>query len=351
MAEEKEKPLTRKDVLRLIEENGGKAERLDLSGKEFEEGIDLWGLDLKGVILRDAVFPLPSKDVISAIKAEAPWIRVARLVGTSLSQAHLQKADLSFAKLQGINMSQARLEKANLNFAQLQGTNLMAAQLQEAHFEHANLNGAFLELAQLQGARLSHAQLEGAELSRTKLEGASLYGARFSHDTRLEHVDWGNYILGEEKTGLFVLAVDTYRQLKTWYTEHGLYNIAGEFFFREMTAKRKGLKWWPNPIPRVWSKFLSLIFGYGERPLRVIGWAASVVLGLALIYFIIRSIWEWWAFWNSLYFSAVSFTALGYGSWLEITDDWIKGIGAFESFIGVFTMALFLVTFIRKMTR
>jgi hypothetical protein len=47
----------------------------------------------------------------------------------------------------------------------------------------------------------------------------------------------------------------------------------------------------------------------------------------------------------------MSFTSMGYGSWLEASDALVKGIGAFESFIGVFSIALFLITFVRKMTR
>ena len=46
---------TREDVLRLIAENGGTAEGLDLSGKTFVEDINLFGLDLNGIILRGAV--------------------------------------------------------------------------------------------------------------------------------------------------------------------------------------------------------------------------------------------------------------------------------------------------------
>ncbi|MFC1944860.1 hypothetical protein ACFLX5_05200 [Chloroflexota bacterium] len=49
-----ERPLTREDVLRLIETNGGTAEGLDLPGKVFEEGIDLAGLGLSGIILKSA---------------------------------------------------------------------------------------------------------------------------------------------------------------------------------------------------------------------------------------------------------------------------------------------------------
>lgn len=83
------------------------------------------------------------------------------------------------------------------------------------------------------------------------------------------------------------------------------------------------------------------------------GWAISVILVTAFVYFLIGSTWEWSAFGKSLYFSAVSFTAVGYGGWIKAADYnwWVRGIGVFESFIGVFMMALFLVTFTRKMTR
>jgi len=368
----KEKPLTRKDVLRLIKENGGTAEGLDLSGKVFAEAIDLRGLDLSGIILARAVFQSFSGE--SLIRNIRKYIRLekdglpyeinrgganfeeANLSGAdfekaSLANAHLERSCLINAYLEEAVLTHAHLEKANLRYANLEKAKLLLANLKEADLYGANLGRALLVFAQLEEADLEEANLEGTLLFRANLKGAYLYRVKLSSDTALQHVDWGDLILGDDRNGQFRKAVDTYRQLKTWYTEHGIYDRAGEFFFREMTVKRKMLQWWPNPFPRAWSKFLSLICGYGERPLRVIGWAASVVSVLALIYFVIGSMWEWKAFWNSLYFSAVSFTALGYGSWVEISNDWIKGIGAFESFIGVFTIALFLVTFVRKMTR
>ena len=44
-------PYNREDVLRLIEENGGKAEGLDLSEKQFVENINLSNIDLSGIVL------------------------------------------------------------------------------------------------------------------------------------------------------------------------------------------------------------------------------------------------------------------------------------------------------------
>ena len=92
----KEKPLTREDVLRLIEENGGKTVGLDLSGKEFESGIDLSKLNLSGIIL------------------EGASLTDAHFEGSALLGAHPEGADLSFAHFEGAELFFTYLEGAFL---------------------------------------------------------------------------------------------------------------------------------------------------------------------------------------------------------------------------------------------
>jgi len=324
----KENPFTREDVLRLIEENGGTAEGLDLSGKEFEESIDLSKLKLEGIILNRAIFP-------TKIQASAPI-----------------------------------LEQKGANFKE---ANLYEAQIQSAHLWFAQLQDALLAEANLKDADLSFANIEGTVLTRTYLQGVDLHGCKFSDGTKLGRANWGNYILGEEKKWQFSLAENTYRYLKLWYTSAGIYDISGEFFYREMTARRKAL--WVRKeklkliagtpyepkrtlkdfIPRkplhwAWSMLLNILCGYGERPFRVVASALVVVLGLAATYYFWGS-FSSSSFWDTLYYSAASFTALGYGQWAPQPTGWAKGMGAAEAFIGVFMIALFLVTFTRKMTR
>ncbi|MFC1956061.1 ion channel [Chloroflexota bacterium] len=91
---------------------------------------------------------------------------------------------------------------------------------------------------------------------------------------------------------------------------------------------------------------MRLLCGYGEKPERVVISAIVVVFGLTIVY-----IFGGLNLAYAIYFCAVSFTALGYGSWAPTPVGWIQGLGAVEPFLGVFMMALFLVTFIRKMTR
>ena len=101
-----------------------------------------------------------------------------------------------------------------------------------------------------------------------------------------------------------------------------------------------------------------------QRPKRLLGWFRHqlsflkqlpilpliIIIGLALVYFIWGS-FSSSSFLDTLYYSVVSFVALGYGSWAPLPEGWAKYMGAVEAVLGVFMMALFLVTFTRKMTR
>ena len=113
------KPLTREDVERLLQETGSST-KLVLNGGNLG-GIDLSGLDL--------------------------------------SQANLRNANLSGANLSGANLSQIKLDFANLN----------GADLSQANLRNANLSGADLSGADLSGADLSGTDLSQADLGKTDL--------------------------------------------------------------------------------------------------------------------------------------------------------------------------------------
>lgn len=338
-----ESPYTRKDVLSLIEENGGKTEGLDLSGKVFEDGIDLSNLDLAGIILRKAQF-LDTRFVNFMVNdyLEEDFLENMQFREAHLWGAHFEGTRLLNAHLEGADLALAHLEKAHLGRTHLEGANLF----------YANLEGAFLEDAHLEGARLSGTRLKGAVLVLSHLERAFLGNAKFMADTKLESVDWGDYILGEEKNGAFEFVAETYRRLKTWYAEHGMNDIAAKFYYREKEATRKSLKLFSTD----WNHHLALqlsywVFGHGEGWKRLLfGWIAGVIFILAVAYYFWGT-FDTASFWDTLYYSATSFSALGYGNWAPQPTGWAKGMGAAEAIIGVFMMALLLVTFVRKWTR
>ena len=242
-----------------------------------------------------------------------------------------------------------------------------------------------LDDTDFRGANLFRANFKGCYFYGTKLEGARIRGADIL-EAHLDEADWGSYKIGEEIKKDFYSALHYYRQLKVWYNNAGMYDTAAEFYYREMEAKRKYTqqkicyqlerpkheRFKKLKIIREFFHLISkqkdfgswvrlwvyrLTCGYGEKPWRVVIWGISVLFGLALLYFFLRGVAPYTftlqAFWSSLYYSAVSFTALGYGPWFSASSvrGWVQGVGAAEAIIGVFTIALFLVTFVRKMTR
>lgn len=367
--------------------------------------------DTGGVNLAKAIL---NKANLREAQLQGAFLMFAQLQEAYLIGAHLHGAILGEAQLQGAKLQGAKLQEANLLGAKLLGANLAEAQLQGAILAEAQLQGAHLWRARLQRAYLGRAQLQGADLEWAQLEGAFLARAEWDEKTRLEDADWGNRILGDEREGDFAGAEAAYRRLKRWYANNGQYDLAGEFFYREKEARRKGCgkgtgfkaaevgealrrSLWPPPFlwkgrpaglgtacgwlgyslwpqrPLGWVGLglYRVLCGYGERPLRALGWLLGLVLLPALAYSLggvftdagpaplvdMEALGHWvfraltdGSFWRALYFSAVSSFALGYGGWVHVSSAWAKGLGVGQTFLGTLLLALFLVTFIRKMS-
>jgi len=359
-----ENPLTREDVLKAIEENGGDARRLDLSQKWFEPGINLQNLPLEGINLQNGHFH-------AHIEGNQPT--GVKFDGSSMLGANLRNAWLEYASF-GIYSSKptalqgADLRGAHLDNADFHGADLTAAQFQETEIATTTKSWggqklleslpAYLDNTDLRHTLLTLAQFKGCYFYGTKLEGARIRGADI-FEAHLEEANWGSYQIGEEQNKEFYFAESVYRRLKLWYTNAGMYDIAAEFYYREMESKRKSWKWsWNiNVRHRFALEFVRLLFGYGERWKRILYWIAGVIVGSGLLFFLCNGIAPYGrtlqSLSSSLYYSTVSFTALGYGPWFEpdSIQGWAKAIGAAESFLGVLMMAALLVTFVRKWTR
>jgi len=164
-----------------------------------------------------------------------------------------------------------------------------------------------------------------------------------------------------------------YRLAKRCAQRQGNYRRAGHYHYAEQCAinsrDRKRACWRPwrrnfwkrrkSPL-WAWGEFLvgRLLFGYGERPLRVLIAAVAVILCWAAVYWFggvvavtpeggqIVTCHEFTA---SLYFSIVTFTTLGYGDLRPPPN--LRLVAGAEAMLGAGLMALFIVSLARKFTR
>lgn len=269
----------------------------------------------------------------------------------------LRRCDLS-----GINLAKTteRPEPFNLQNADLYRANLSRAHLYAVDFRHATL---------------MKANFDGANLHAANLEDANLLGISLNN-ARLDHVHWGERVVQEkqgqaaERHGDRALALDlyqqaeeTYRNLRINLEKAGLFDVAGHFFHREMIMRRKQMV--TPSVARGMSLLVDLFSGYGEKPARVVLFSMAFILLCACCYFLSAGVVYQGTqiglntassfsenlnqFFSCVYFSVVTFTTLGYG---DLTPQgFTRVIAAIEAFAGSFTMALFVVVFVKKMTR
>lgn len=281
-----------------------------------------------------------------------PMLEQRAATGHPMQGFNLTRCDLS-----GINLVRHKKKQGY----QLINSDLYRAKMVGAHCFKLNLSGSSLMKADFTNANLHCANLTGCNLLGTIFENA-----------KIEHVNWGKEVCQEtqarnakrrkDKNDYYEQAEEIYRNLRKTAERQGLFEMAGRFFQREMIMRRKQMPRWS--FGRFISKIVDIFCGYGEKPIRVILFSISIIITFAILYFLLGlsfsgdslafnpelSVWEnSQIFFSSLYFSVVTFTTLGYGDLAPIGIA--RALAALEAFIGSFTLALFVVVFVKKMTR
>ncbi len=164
-----------------------------------------------------------------------------------------------------------------------------------------------------------------------------------------------------------------WRFVKQSAQEAGYYRQAGEYFYKERCArlwqKVRGagytdflspadkimrLIWAVRLLPEV--VFGRLLFGYGERPVRVLIAGALIILACAFFYsqpdlLVYRGQPTEPSFLQGLYFSTITFTTLGYGDLHPAIIGPCRYVAMAEAAAGGCMMALFVVCLAKRFSR
>lgn len=285
-------------------------------------------------------------------------------------KASLQKHAQNGGMLRGIQLSRAQLQGVDL----VNHQSKVGYDFSHADFYHANLKSAHLFNINLQHASIMKADLRDANLNCANFSGTNMLGVKWT-GSKFENVKIGKKIKQEYSAKAALLAKDKqanidfleqaeeiYRDLRKHAEHEGIFTLSGYFIQKELTMRRLQLPRYS--MKRTVSKIVDIFCGYGEAPLRIIGLSMAIILLCAIIYAFTglsyhdnvqaisseQSIQENLSFfYSSLYYSVVTFTTLGYGDFTPVGVS--RAIAAIEAFTGSFTIALFVVVFVKKMTR
>ncbi|MBW8002520.1 MAG: potassium channel family protein [Planctomycetes bacterium] len=209
------------------------------------------------------------------------------------------------------------------------------------------------------------------------VKGVNFSGARFCSQTDFngvyassrsvpayESVSFGRKRFGDDES--------FWRFVKQSAQEAGYYRLAGDCFYNERCAslwyKFTGLNYEGlSPLKKVLRLVSSirllpelllgrLLFGYGERPMRVL-FACGVIIIFCALFFslpgalIYRQGQAELSFFQGLYFSTITFTTLGYGDLYPSTEGFYRHLAMTEAIAGGFLMALFVVCLAKRFSR
>jgi hypothetical protein len=197
-------------------------------------------------------------------------------------------------------------------------------------------------------------------------------------NTKIKKDQIKSHIL-QEKEKKFSEAKDIYLFLKNNFHSIGRYDDESWAFKKEKDMERKSYFHFESLHKWLWSCFLNVLYGYGEKPERVIFSAITIIIIFAFVfmnfgidanpqldtipkYNILKELFIGIRYGdllvrlkdisleqikNCLYFSTVTFTTLGLGDFRPI-EDWGRIFVGLEAFIGALMMALFVYTFARR---
>ena len=276
------------------------------------------------------------------------------------------------SELEALNSKNENLSNSNLSKANLQNINLVNCDIQNSDFSKANLENASLYGANLKGCNLFKVNLKNANLNNSNLENCNLLGANFEN-TKLRNVKWGenykvvneieaetayknkDYKLAKEK---YREAEDIYRAIKISMQSQTLGEETGQFFIREMIAKRKQFDRFSGS--RIGSKIIEITTGYGEK----LGNIAFTILGIIIACMFLYGIegvsyqGKTLGFFsddfslistlgNLFYFSVVVYSTVGFGEMVPI-GPLGKSIMIFEGIIGGLVLAILIIALYKK---
>jgi hypothetical protein len=327
---------------------------------------------------------------------EGAFLGGAYLKEANLIEAHLEEAFLHDTFLEKANLFQANLREANFSFAHLEEANLIEAHLEEANLSFAHLEKALFSEAYLEGAKLAMAHLEGANLVGAYLGGAKLQRASFDSMTILEDcnlgsgkhrfaslanvrwsgvdltvVDWLSVkMLGDEyearqrkthdgqakdkteRLGEYKTAVQANRQLALVLRGQGMSEEADHFAYRAQLLQRVVWRRRRRFLKYIFSWFLSLLAGYGYRPLRSLFLYLFVLTGFAVGYCVVTHVLHTQSYpltyYEALILSISSFHGRGFFQPVQNLGDPIAVLAAAEAVIGLLIEISFIATFTQR---
>ena len=281
------------------------------------------GIDLRGIILSGFDFRVPIQDGDDGFAEEL----------AILSDIHFEGAALRHC-----NFIEGKIHGCFFENADLSHSNFQDSKISDCIFKETECASCNFDWTQFVNCNFTDANIKDVILGNTLTDQKTTFGKA----------------LKSEKDGNFHFASIEYKQIKEMFRNSSLHEIADEYHYREMVAKRKTIS---VLSPSRWANYIfgDLLCKYGTSFTRVFFSGLFIITICALIFFENNALQYhdpsdvYISLADALYFSTVTFTTLGYGYFHAIGI--MRFVAGAESFLGAALMSLFTVVVARRIIR
>jgi hypothetical protein len=320
--------------------------------------------------------------------------------GVLISPRNLDFVDLDGLLIEGDFHGSYATE---INFSSCQNISIINGGLHHVNFRNCEVAGLTSKNSRLQDFVFESCTLDNFNCSQSTINGFSVVKSRFSSPL-IDGTEIQRFVYEPDlKYKRYEGEVDICRRLRTVFQSIGRRSEAQQYYYLERCYERKFLwspylssenrkifpnrryagrlsnlydQWlnkhfttkqtaiyfihtllfhiniWVNPkyaikaiplkINYLGSLVSFLVWGYGLKVSRVIGFGMLIMALFAFLYYLIGPTNS--KVIDSIYFSIVTFTTLGYGD-IQPTGDGLRLLCAFEALLGAITMGLIIGTF------
>lgn len=321
--------------------------------------------------------------------------RHADITNSDFSKSEKGMCDFSYARVIGSDFSKSFLPRVifklsdamynDFSDSEIGRGRLMLSNMDKCNFQNSTIHDCFAYATALEESDFSRATIRRCEFVETDLYGCIFENVRLDRDTSikgiyigsdrpdkniLERIDvginemWDRHVLergGEDDDRLLEKRMWTYETLQNLSKINSLSRQARQFYLLKKESQREY-----SLAKRSWVKWISLsasktFMGYAEKPLRLVVWSGFIILAFGLIYSLSGGVEgaeldtalpfeaPLNSFFESVYFSSMTFTNLGYGD-LQPSTWTVRTLATIQSFLGILLTALLVFVLGRRTT-
>lgn len=314
-------------------------------GAKFEDGVE--------VDFREAVFG-------EGVLFDNEFPRIVKFDGAKLSGANLGNIGFDEISLKGTDLRDSNLSNIDLTGVNLKDANLSCSNCEDTVFSRANVQGVDFRGAELKGALFGEAQIDRGTTFLGPPDGGTsnpypccVYDLDYDRKQDPRGTGELKEMVDENK------AINTYRTLELLSKSQAQPRLQSNCFIRRKEVDRKAISGGLLPL------FSYHIMRHGESPKRIACYSMGIIVAFALIFpFGLMKetgpggavlTWDaicqdWTLFLQSVYYSVLTFTALGFGDFGP-ANAMGQVVTMSETIIGVIFIGLFIFVLGRQAER